>query len=119
MTEVDDIVAGMKRSAMHAEYHRRLQAIIRPETLRPDAAVFTRAIVTRNMHLAALAAAQQGFDAGRYTPRGGCPYGELVDPATTFLRRAWFIGYTAGRKVTPRPEPRDQLGHVPVRILTD
>lgn len=118
MTDVDDIVAGMKRSAMHAEYHRQLRAIIRPDTLRPDAAVFTRQIVTRNMRMAALAAAQQGFDAGRYAQQLDCPYGHLVDPATTFLRRAWFIGYTAGRKVTPRPEPR-ALEHHPVRIVTD
>lgn len=116
MTEVDDIVAGMKRSAMRAEYRRRLLVLVRPDEMSADQPVFTRRIETSSMRLAAMAASRQGFDAGRYAERVECPYGELVDPATTFLRRAWFMGFTAGRKVTPRPEPR-ATEHYPVAIL--
>lgn len=117
MTEVDDIVAGMKRSAMRAEYHRRLRVLVRPDEMSADQPVFTRHIETPSMRLAAMAASRQGFDAGRYAEQVDCPYGALVDPATTFLRRAWFMGFTAGRNVTPRPEPRT-LEHIPVRLLT-
>lgn len=113
MTEVDKIVAGMKRSAMDAEYWRRLRDIV--PTFAPDAPIFDRAIETSSMRLAAMAYARQGFDAGRYTDTPDCPYPAGVSVADTFARRAWMLGYDQGRKVTPRPAPQP-VSHRPVVI---
>lgn len=112
--EIDRIVAGMKRSAMDAEYMRRLREII--GTISPDSGVFNRAIETSSMRLAAMACARQGFDAGRFTTGpAACPYPMGVSVLDTFRRRAWFVGFAQGRKVIPRPEPRT-FNHHPVVI---
>lgn len=107
VTEVDEIVASIKRTAMDAEYARRLRVVI-GDTLPPDdAPPFTaRPIVTSSATVAARAAARQGFDAGRWGAATDCPYLADQSGPGRFLRRAWFAGYAAGRKVTPRPERR-------------
>ena len=114
-TEVDGIVADMKRAAMDAEYWRRLRPMIPARLLTPDAPMFTRAVATSSMNLAAMAAARQGYDAGRWGTVTDCPYPMGQDPRQTFLRRSWCLGYVAGEKVEPRPEPRT-LEHRPVTI---
>lgn len=116
VTEADDIVAGMKRSALAAEYHRRLVGMIPADLFAdPAAPVFAHTVATSSMNLAAMAAARQGFDSGRYGAVTDCPYLGTTDNRHTFLRRAWNIGYAAGIEVTPRPAPR-RLDHMPVVI---
>ena len=116
-TEVDGIVANMKRAAMDAEYWRRLRPMIPAGLLTPDAPPFTRAVRTSSMNLAAMAAARQGYDAGRWGASTDCPYPMGQDPRQTFLRRSWLLGYVTGEKVDPRPAPRP-LEHRPVTITT-
>ena len=114
-TEVDDIVANMKRAAMDAEYWRRLRAMIPAGLLTESAPMFTRAVTTSSMNLAAMAAARQGYDAGRWGTSTDCPYPMGQDPRQTFLRRSWLLGYVAGTNVDPKPAPRT-LEHQRVTI---
>lgn len=107
MTDVDDLLARMKRAAIDAEYWRRLRALIPADLFDPTAPTFTRAPETASMRLAAMACARQGFDAGRFADVTVCPYPALESARDTFARRAWLLGFAEGRKVTPRPEPRD------------
>ena len=110
-TEVDDIVASMKRAAMDAEYWRRLRPMIPAGLLTADAPMFTRAVSTSSMNLAAMAAARQGYDAGRWGTSTDCPYPMGQDPRETFLRRSWLLGYSVGMTVDPKPEPRPLEHH--------
>jgi hypothetical protein len=71
---------------------------------------------TRSVRAAVKMAARQGYDAGRFT--AGTPpilYPELDTPGTTICRRAWLIGFTAGRRVEPRP-PLYDMAPIPVEF---
>lgn len=103
--DVTRIVSGMKRSAMAAEYHRRLVEIV--PTFDPDAPAFDRPITGRSsMRLVVIAAARQGFDAGRFADSTVCPYQMGAGVLDTLARRAWMLGFDQGRRVEPRPAPR-------------
>jgi hypothetical protein len=102
--EVAELVATLKRAAMDSAYMRNLRGII-PD-FAANAPVFDRTLQTSSMRLAAIACARQGFDAGRYATSSACPYPMGATPWDTFARRAWMVGFTAGQKVDPRPEPR-------------
>ncbi len=119
MTEADEvaeIVAKIKRAALDAEYYRRLKDAVAPVIDNPDVGLFNRPLRTSSWQLAARGAARQGLDAGRWGALADCPYPELESVAQTFLRRAWLLGYAAGRKATPRPAP-GPIAHTPVEIL--
>lgn len=118
MSEVDDVVAAMKRAAMDSAYWRTLRDMIPASLLRPELGPFPRAIRTSSTGLAAQAAARQGYDAGRWGTSADCPYPMGQSPAHTFLRRAWLLGFASGLAVTPRPAPR-AFAHTPVELVTD
>jgi hypothetical protein len=101
MAEVDGV-----RAVLHSEYMRRLRAMIPADLLHEDAPPFTRQVSTSSMNLAAMSAARQGYDAGRWGALADCPYPSATDGRTTFLRRSWLLGYATGSKVTPRSEPQ-------------
>lgn len=114
--EIGHIVANMKRAVMYSRYIEIVRDMIPPTLLHPDTPMFTKKVTTSSMNIAAMAAAKQGYDAGRWAPypASNCPYLEH-DGRSVFLRRAYFLGYAAGIKVTPRPEPRE-LDRQPVTI---
>lgn len=114
--ELDHIVANMKRAAMYSRYIQIVRDMIPPTLLHSGAPMFRQRVATSSMNVAAMAAARQGYDAGRWAPypASNCPYLGL-DGRSVFLRRAYFIGYAEGMKVAPRPEPRE-LDHQPVTI---
>lgn len=113
--EIDHIVANMKRGAMYTRYMQIVEDMIPTGMLRPSAPMYTKQVTTSSMNVAAMAAARQGYDAGRWHPEpGACLYlGD--DGRSVFLRRAWLIGYRAGLAVTPHQQPRE-LDHQPVVI---
>lgn len=114
MSEVDTVVANLKRALMDGEHFRRLSTIVDLAALRPEQPPFDHAVRTSSMNLAGMAAARQGYDAGRWGALADCPYPMGQDPAQTFLRHAWLAGFSAGRK-TPR-QPRRPLTHTPVEL---
>ena len=113
--EIDHIVANMKRASMYTRYMRIVEDMIPAAMLRPSRPMFTRQVTTSSMNVAAMAAAKQGYDAGRWAPGpGACIYlGQ--DGRSVFLRRAWLVGYRAGLEVSPHMSPQP-LGHHPVII---
>lgn len=102
------------RAVLHSEYMRRLRAMIPADLLRPDVPMFRKQVTTTSMNLAAMAAARQGYDAGRWGALTDCPYPSVIDGRTTFLRRSWLIGYAAGAKVPG--QSTQPLDHRPVVI---
>lgn len=117
MTEVDDVVAKMKRAALDSEYWRQLRTQLPATLLHPAAPMFTRKIETRDWRLAAMAAARQGYDAGRWGTPQDCPYPMGRSVEQTYLRRSWLVGFQRGRRVQPRPD-RQPLDHQPVELVT-
>ena len=106
MSEVDTILTRMKWYALDAAYHRDLRHLL-GNLLTPELPVMAHAVTTSRVRAAVKAAAWQGYDAGRFTSgRPANPYPETPDSPTTVLRRSWWLGFAAGRRVSPRPDPR-------------